>query len=198
MYNRKRIARGAGTAVAAWALVGLLVMSTGVAYAVPLAGIGGFTISADRITSDSMTLYHGVGDTSEIDAYPQAMIELTDAKMLDMRLAKTFDVNAIPGLSGTAKLRIDTDGQTVGDAVLVKSTAMSARGATFKQFAIEERNTTDPRTAFTMRADDGIVMQDAEIRAHYLATNHITLSHMSLVVCYNPDNTDNTYEYGPC
>lgn len=197
MYNRKRIARGAGTAVAVWALVGLLVMSTGVAYALPLAGIGGFTVSADRITSDGMTLYHGVGDTSEIDAYPQAIVELTETEMIDMSLTKTMDVSGVPGLSGTAKLRIDSAGRTQGSAVVVKSSALTANGATFEQFAIDERNTTDPRTAFTMRADEGMEMRDARIRAHYLATNSISLSDMSLVMCYDPDG-DGAYEYGAC
>jgi hypothetical protein len=197
MYDRKRIAQGAGTAIAVWALVAMLVLSTGVAYAVPLSGIGGFKIYASEIRADSLTLYPGVDDTSEMSAYPQAVVELQNARLDDLSLHKKINANSIPGLSGEARLSIFTSGTTDSGNVLVKTSALEAQGATFNSFTIDEQPTSDPRDSFSLDAGGDVTLQNAGIRAHYLATNQLQLPSFTLVFCYNPDG-DDTWEYGPC
>lgn len=196
MYDRTRIARGAGAAVAVWALIGLLVMSTGVAFALPLAGIGGFKVSATEITADRMTLYPGSADTSNTSAYPQAVVELKDVNAQNLQVVKNFNLNYY-GLSGDARLVLWSRGTADGGAMLLKSSALTATDAAFTDFDIDESNTSDISTQLEITSQNAVEMDDAELRAHYLATNQIRVPDLRLAVCYDPDD-DGTWEYGPC
>lgn len=198
MYNRKRITRGAGVALAVWGAIGLIIMSTGVAYAVPLAGLGGFNIAADEISANNMLLYQGVGDTSTMEHYPQTIVELQDVTLDGLWLYKTFDMDKAPGLTGQARVYLWTGGETTADNVLVKSSALSTDGgATFRDFAVTERGGSRPGTQFQITADDGITLEQPRINAHYLASSKLTVRETKLVVCYDYDE-DDEYEMGTC
>lgn len=196
MYDRTRIARGVGTAVAVWALVGLLVMSTGVAFALPLAGIGGFNVSATEITADRLTLYPGSADTSNTSRYPQAVVELKNVDAQNLQLVKHFNLDYY-GLSGNARLVIWSRGATDGGAMLLKSSVVSANGASFTDFGIDESNTSDVSTRLEVTSQNEVDLDDPELRTHYLATNQIQVPDLRLAVCYDPDN-DDAWESGPC
>ncbi|WP_136716643.1 PKD domain-containing protein [Halorientalis salina] len=202
MYNRTRVARGTGAAVAVWALVGWIVISTGVAYALPLAGIGGFTITAEEVTADSLLLYPGVGDTSERDAYPQTISELQNTDLVDLAVTKTIDLNSTPGLSGNLRMDLVSQGQTTGTSVVLKSSVLRSEGAAFEQFEIRELNSSDTFGQFEIESGGPVTLggsgsEPVKIRAHYLATNSISVSNLKLGVCYDPDD-DSDYEYGSC
>jgi hypothetical protein len=181
MYDRTRIARGAGTAVAVWALVGLLVMSTGVAFALPRAGIGGFNVSATEIAADQLTLYPGSADTSNTSGYPQAVVELKNVDAQNLQLVKHFNLDYY-GLSGNARLVIWSRGATDGGAMLLKSSVVSANGVSFTDFGIDESNTSDVSTRLEVTSQSEVDLNDPDLR---------------LAVCYDPDN-DDAWEYGPC
>jgi hypothetical protein len=187
MYDRSRMAQGAGASLALWALIGLLVTSTGVAYALPLGGVGGFVVNGSQVTAEDITLYPGVDDTSERSAYPQAVVELQSVQIQDLTLRKTIPVDAIPGLSGTATLSIVSSGTTEADRILLKSSALTSDRAIFQQLQIDEQPVDDPSSQFTLRADGdpGLELQNANIRAHYLTTSSITLPQLSLTVDYD-------------
>jgi hypothetical protein len=197
MYNRKRIARGAGTAIAVWALVGLLVMSTGTAYALPLAGIGGFTISAEEIEANNMFMYPGSGSTEQVDTYPQMIVEMEGAVLTDLRLRKTIDVSGVAGLSGNLSIRFVSNGQTDSSDVLVKTSAIESRETEFEDFLIDDMNGTSPGSRFKIESQGPVTLKQSNIRAHYLATDSISLPNLQMVACYDPDG-DGEYDYGPC
>jgi hypothetical protein len=197
MYNRKRIARGAGTAIAVWALVGLLVMSTGTAYALPLAGIGGFTISAEEIGANNMFMYPGSGSTEQVDTYPQMIVEMEGAVLTDLRLRKTIDVSGVAGLSGNLSIRFVSNGQTDSSDVLVKTSAIESRETEFEDFLIDDMNGTSPGSRFKIESQGPVTLKQSNIRAHYLATDSISLPNLQMVACYDPDG-DGEYDYGPC
>jgi len=197
MYDRQRIARGAGAAIAVWALAGLLITSTGVAYAVPLAGVGGFRITADEISADSLVLYPGVGDTSERDVYPQTTVELQGTELENLRAFKDIDLDRTPVFSGQLRFLLTNRGTVEGNAVLLKTSALESRSATFDGFAIEDDGAGDARTAFEIRSTDGATFEDADIRAHYLTTDTLTSSNLMIHACWDRDG-DGSFEYGPC
>lgn len=197
MYDRERIARGAGAAIAVWALVGLVIMSTGVAYAVPLAGVGGFVITADEIRSDTLVLYPGVGDTSERDVYPQALVELRDTRLRGLRAYKDLDLTRTPVFTGELRFLLTNRGTLRGESILLKSSALEAEDATFDDFAIEDEATGDVRTSFEISSTGGATLEDADIRAHYLTSNTLRSSNLMIYACWDRDN-DGSYEYGPC
>lgn len=198
MYNRERIARGIGAALAIWGLIGFLILSTGVAYAAPLAGIGGFNIAATEISADNMLLYPGVGDTSTMERYPQTIVELQDVILQDLWLYKTFDLSKARGVKGQARVYFIVDGTSNAESIVVKSTAMATEGeATFQDFAIDEHTSSDPRGQFEISADGPVALERPRINAHYLASGSITLSSTHLMMCYDPDGDDD-YEIGNC
>ena len=197
MYDRQRVARGAGAAIAIWALIGLVFLSSGVAYAVPLAGIGGFNATIGVVESESLALYPSVGDTSERDAYPQTVIELSDTRLNDLEAYKDLDVSSIPGLTGTARFRLAGRGDIDSGDVLLKSSALTADDAQFDGFAIEDQGNESVDTSFEIFANEGARLENVEIRAHYLTASSVELSSLALGVCYDSDD-DGTWERGPC
>ena len=204
MYNRKRIARGAGTAVATWALIGLLVMSTGVAYALPLAGVGGFNITASQITADDMVLYPGVEGTDSEENFPQTVVQLSNTEIQEFGLTKDLDMGSLPmsPLPGTVRIKFMSPGGTDGGNILVKSTALRADQATFNDFLTNDTNASDARGRWSIRSDGPVTLQGTDrsgvqIRAHYLAADQISITDLRFFACYDVDN-DGTFEWGPC
>ena len=197
MYDRERVARGAGTAIAIWVLIALTFLSTGVTYAAPLAGLGGFNVTVGVVEADSLALYPTVGDTSEREAYPQAIVELQNTELKNLDAYKDLDLDLYPGMSGTARFRLASSGRVDGGNALLKTSTLSADDATFRTFSIEDEDTGDVRTSFEIFADDGARLENVEIRAHYFTTSSIALSELSLAVCHDSDD-DGTWERGPC
>jgi PKD repeat protein len=197
MYDRQRVARGAGAAIAVWALIGLVFLSSGVAYAVPLAGFGGFNASIGVVEADSLALYPSVGDTSEQDAYPQTVIELSNTQLTDLEAYKDLDVSTVPGLSGTARFRLAGRGDIDSGDVLLKSSALTADDAQFDGFVIEDSGNESVDSSFEIFANDRARLESVNIKAHYLTASSVELSNLALGVCYDSNN-DGTWERGPC
>lgn len=208
MYNKRIFGKGMGASFAVLAAIALLVMSTGTAYAVPLAGIGGFTIQADKLTAESAIIYPGVDDTSNQDAYPMAVIEQKDVKIKGMKLMKEINVAKMPGLSGNARIVMTADGTVTADQQMVKVSNIDAKTATFNQQVIDESNSNNPSQSFGIWMGDASKKQDklqngrlvdmnndgpaqkltnATITAHYLASSSISLPGLSLQVQYDDD-----------
>jgi len=186
-----------GATLAVWGLIALVVASTGVAYAAPIAGVGGFNLMASEITADEIVLYPGVDDTSGEGTFPQTVAELRNAGLQDLTLYKTFDLESTPGMVGQARLQLNNHGEVDGGNVVVKSSAITSGQATFEGFELDESNTNDPSTALTIRSERGTELTDAGIQAHYLAADSIALENLQLQICYDPDN-DGRWEYGNC
>lgn len=206
MYEKITFLKGTAASIGVVALIGLLVMATGTAYAVPLAGVGGFTIEADRVTAEEVVIYPGVDDTSEQSAYPMAVVEQRNVEIEGLRQMKTLDVGSMPGLSGQARLVITSDETVTADEQVLKFSKLEAETATFNGQVIDEHNSDDPTRKFEISSGsfdgrtvdiskDGPAqdLQNVEIQAHYLASNQISLPGMEFSVQYDGDD-DGTFE----
>lgn len=210
MYNRSLLAKGTTASFAVVALVAVLVLHTGTAYAVPLAGVGGFTVKADEIRGQDAHIYVGADDTSQREAVPMAVTELESSEIEGLQLIKTQSVESFPGLSGNAKVVISgTDTVTTGNQIL-KATSIEAEEAVLREQVVDESPASDPNDRFTIDAQGnasegetvdpttdsdkpGLVLKNATINAHYLATNRISIPGQTITVAYDPDG-DGTYE----
>lgn len=205
MYNKRTFGKGLGASFVVLIVVTLVVFSTS-AYAVPLAGIGGFTIKADELTAESAFIYPGVDDTSNQAAYPMAVVEQKDVKIENLRLLKTFDVSNVPGLSGNARVVITASDTVTVDQQMIKVSNIQAETATFNQQVIDESNSDDPANQFGIwsgnaaeeKVQDGRIVDlnnegpaqrltNTTITAHYLASSSISIPGMSLEVQYDED-----------
>jgi hypothetical protein len=215
MYNKHTLGKSLGASFAVLVVIALLVMSSGVAYAVPLAGIGGFTIQADKLTAESAMIYPGVDDTSNQEAYPMAVVEQKNVTIEGLRLIKPLDVSSIPGLSGNARIVLTANGTVTADQQMVKITNLKAETATFNQQVIDESNSDNPSRAFGLWMGDASKSQNklqngrivdlssdgpaqklvnTEIQAHYLASSSISLPGLGLQVQYDSDGDGNYNE----
>jgi len=212
MYDKAKLAKSTGASLGVVALVGLVFLSTGTAFALPISGIGGFLIQADQIEGDDLLLYPGLADGSNQENYPHAIVELRNNEIEGLRLTKTFDLSDYTDVvDGRARLVIESSGDPVTiNRLLLKTPELNADTATFSGLTISENDSDELEESFSIRApsdppetrqidleggeNPGLMLEDAEIRATYLATDEITLPNLALRFELDTDG-DGDYEY---
>lgn len=215
MYDKLTFGKSLGASFGVLAVIAVVVLSTSTAFAVPLAGVGGFQINADRITADSMVIYPGVADTSNQDAYPMAVIEQKNAEIDGMELIKELSVDSVPGLSGNARFVMTTEDTVEVDEQMIKVSQFGADTGTFNQQVIDETNSDDPSEKFgiwsgdaaenegkledgrivDIKSDDKAqVLENAEINVHYLASKKLIAPGVGIQLQYDSDADGNYNE----
>lgn len=210
MYDKKLFAKSMGASFSVLAVIALIIISSGTAYALPLAGVGGFTIKADKITASDQILYPGVDDTSKQKAYPVAVVEQKNTRIKNLVLIKKLPIDKVPMLNGNARIVISSDKGTVQtDKQILKASHIQARNATFGGQMIDDKP-SGYEDSFAIRngpevqangkivnvsgSQPAVVLKDAKIQAHYLATSQISLPGLGIDVQYDPDG-DGTYQH---
>ena len=216
MYDKKVLAKGTAVSFGVVALVAMLIVSSGMAFAAPLSGIGGFTINADELRGDDLYLYPGVSDTSEREGIPVATAEFSAVEIDGLELTKSFE--DIPAIGGNARVVITSTDTVTADSLLVKQSKLTADSSTFNGLLIDEENAERPSDQFKQVApstaeqrtegvdagqppktidlsnasNPGIVLQNASIQAHYQAVNEISIPGITLATEYDA-NGDGDY-----
>lgn len=204
---------GAGLLVALWAVVGLVIVSSGVAVSVPLSGGGGFTVAAEYLSAERSVSTPGETDSTATEQRPTAVFELSESTATNLRVQKTLAIDQLPGLNGNIRLGISS-GRAEIEGVVLKTDRLQAERAVFRGFVIDERNRDSIFDQFVSTAgpnpqqtagepvdvegsgnEPGIELQTARINAYSLTADRAQLSNLNLVVAYDPDS-DGTYEYG--
>jgi hypothetical protein len=212
MYDKSLLAKSIGASFGVVAIVAFVFVSTGTAYALPVSGIGGFSIQADQIEGDDMLLYPGVHETNTDTDRPVAVVELRRNVIDGLQLEKTIDLDALSGnvLTGNFRLVIGAGDGVEAQRLLLKTPSLTADDAVFSGLEIENRGGDDLNRVFDIEApsdpdietrrinltggeNPGLTLDNADIQATYLATDQISLPDMSLDVEYDPDG-DGTYE----
>jgi hypothetical protein len=156
MYDKSILAKSTGASLGVVAIVGLLFVSTGTAFAMPVAGIGGFTISADTIEGEGMVLYPGSSDAENStdvssnsnagvnNQYPVGVVELDSTEIDGMALKKVFDLeNETSGvMPGKARIVISASDNVTSETLMMKTPQLAADEAKFSGMEIDE-NTVD-------------------------------------------------------
>ena len=216
MYDKKVLAKGTAASFGVVALVAMLIVSSGMAFAVPLAGVGGFTINADELRGDDLYLYPGVTDSSSREGLPVATAEFSAVEIDGLELTK--EVTGLPGIGGNARVVITSTDTVTADSLLVKQSKLQADQSTFNGLLIDEENSDDASEQFkqvapstaeqrtegvdggqapkTINLQDasnpGIVLKNASIQAHYQAVNEISIPGLTLAVEHDA-NGDGDY-----
>lgn len=141
--------------------------------AVPIAGVGGFTIEADTITISNFKLLPHMGETSEKKAVPQVTTQM-NAKIKGLKLYKDFD------LPGGKKVRamVSATGEVKSNGMVLDMTKLTGDHS-FKKLTIQEHQSNDFRKKFEMKAPS-LILKKPKITAHYLYNNSISLPGMTL------------------
>ncbi|MFD1587796.1 DUF6230 family protein [Halorientalis brevis] len=217
MYDKSILAKSTGASLGVVAVVGMLFLSTGTAFAAPISGIGGFVIEADTITGDDFILYPGAGDAENTSQYPQGIVELNAVTIDNLKLIKRFNLNQYNVADANARLVITAGGgssNVTSGQLLLKTPELSADKAQFSGLEIDEENANDSQAGLhnvlTLRApanateasvtrqvnltggsNPALLLEGAQIRATYLATNTITLPDLGLEVQLDTNNNGN-------
>lgn len=200
MYDRKRLVTGTGASLLIVGFVGLLVLSSGTAYATAMAsaGGGGFTVEADEIRSDEFLLYPSAGESDQGQT-PVVVVEQRGVEIDGLVLTREQE---IPMMDGTMEIVFTADETVTADQQYIKMSGQSAANATFNGQVINAQQSDDPAEQFEQTAGEnadpeqgrltningeapGMVQKDAEIEMVYLASNEISLPGLEVDVNYN-------------
>lgn len=198
MYDIKRLVGGTGVSFLAVALVGLIILSSGTAYAAPLASSNGFTVEADEIRADEFLLYPSSGEDSA-GSTPVVVVEQRDVAIDGLRLTREQDV---PMMDGTMEISFTADKTVRADQQYIKLTELDAEKSTFNGQVITAKPSQNPERQFQQAAGEnadpedgyltdinggepGMVQKDVEIEMVYLASNEISLPGLNVDVEYN-------------
>lgn len=205
MHDKSRLLKGTGASIAVVALIGLIVVSTGTAFATSVAGVGGFTIEADEIRIEGLTIYPGTTDTSgQSGKIPAATQEMQSVEIDGLYLNKT---QSLP-MGGQMKMTITATGTVESEEQVLKASYVQAEKATLKGQVIDEQN-QEPQFSIHSCSNDSfdghtidikpdcsgpdVVLKDPHIRGHYLATNRIVLPGQKILISWDKDG-DGDYE----
>lgn len=206
-YDRERFGRGLSISILVVVLIVGLVLSTNTAYAMAVAGVGGFTIEADSIESEEAIIYPGSGETAGEGESAQILIEHRNIEIDSLELTKEVDVSSVPGLSGEASLSVTSDETVTADEQMLKVSELNAEESTLSPLVVQERETDQVEESFDLTAGDaaspendtrltsldgdsdepGLYIEDAELTAHYLATSTINIPDLGLEIDYDGD-----------
>ncbi|AFO57381.1 MULTISPECIES: DUF6230 family protein [unclassified Natrinema] len=202
MYRRKRLAVGTCASFLVVAIVGLVVLSSGTAYATAMATAdgSGFTVTADEIRSDEFLLYPSVGENTE-GTTPVAVVEQRGVEIDGMVLSGE---KSIPMIDGSMEISFAADETVKADQQYIKLTNLQAEEATFNGQVVNAQASDNPEKQFQQTAGEnadpedgyltdisgdspGMVQKDVEMDAVYLASNEITLPGLDVDVEFHPD-----------
>lgn len=162
MYDTSTFRKGLLVSFGVVLLVVLLFTSTGVGYAVAVAGVGDITVSAQSITGDGLEIHPTTSD--EASGQPMMIYEFDNATIDGLRLSKSI---AIPHANETITITATADDSVTTDHLLLKSNAVQAHNTTFSSIKADETHGTRPSDSITVNVgngglDDGRIVEGSD------------------------------------
>ncbi|RDI36659.1 DUF6230 family protein [Falsibacillus pallidus] len=159
-------------------LLGALLVSiglSGVAYAVPLAGVGDFYVEFDNLEGDGYTFYPKMGETSSSKSAPQGTNLIEKLTIKNLKLYKDFKV-------GDQWLRVEiTASKPVQITGLQQDASLIQANAKFSNLVLKENYSSDWTKQFK-QSSSHITLGSAKLKTHYLFQKTITMNGMKLTV----------------
>ncbi|WP_462408763.1 DUF6230 family protein [Neobacillus sp. Marseille-QA0830] len=158
--------------------LGLLLVSfgvSGVAYAVPIAGVGDFYVEFDKLEGTGYTFYPKMGETSSADSAPQGTNLIENLTITNLQLYKDFNV-------GNQWIRVKiTASKPVQITGLQHDAGLIEADATFQDLVLQEKHSDDWQKQF-QQTSSKIVLEHAKLKTHYLFQKTINMNGMKLTV----------------
>ncbi|MFW5974131.1 MAG: hypothetical protein ACOCPZ_01970 [Natrialbaceae archaeon] len=197
-YDKATFGKGLSASILILALIGGLVLSTNTAYAMSVAGVGGFTVEADQITAEDSIIYPGSGETAGEGETSQILIEQRDVEIEGLTLTKEVPTSDLPGIDEDAAIVISSDETVTADEQMLKVSDIQAGETEFGPQVIQESDSSEVEESFDIRQGEnaegelendtrladmdsdgpGQHLEDAELQTHYLASSTISIPDM--------------------
>ncbi|WP_409304308.1 DUF6230 family protein [Peribacillus sp. SCS-155] len=159
-------------------LLGLLLVSfgiTGVAYAVPIAGVGDFYVEFDKLEGSGYKFYPKLGETSAEDSAPQGTNLIEKLTITNLQLYKDFKAG-----DGWIRVKI-TASKPVQISGLQHDAGLIEANAKFSNLALAEKHSDDWQKQF-QQTSSTIILENAKLKTHYLFQETINMAGMKLTV----------------
>lgn len=156
-------------------IIGFFGMS-GKAYALPLTGMGNFTVSFDKLVGTGYTFYPKLGETGHSSASPLGRNKIDHLTVYGLKITK--DLKLPTGQE--IELQISSS-KPVKIQGLVQDSSLLHGDASFSHLTLQEHNTQDWTKQFT-KSSSQITLRNASLVTDYLYQNEITLNGMTLSI----------------
>ncbi|AVX20079.1 hypothetical protein SAMN02745885_00943 [Carboxydocella sporoproducens DSM 16521] len=179
--------------------------------AMPLAGVGGFVIEADKITGTNFELIPSVADTNLSNkeqeswtAFPQSQTTMDTVSIWGLRLYKNIDLSHL-GFPVANYVQVLVEANTTeskyvsGTQLLMNADYIEAEQIDFGDLQMDENMRTDHPNLVTgddQKADIGmkassVTLTRAKINAHYMSTKTMSIPGMKLTLhLYDSNNRE--------
>lgn len=185
MENAMQLVEGATSKKVFWSalaagmmVLGLLLVSfgiSGVAYAVPIAGVGDFYVEFDKLVGNGYTFYPKMGETSSSDSSPQGVNIMDNLVIDNLQLYKDFKV-------GSQWIRVKiTASKPVQITGLEHDASLIQADAKFTNLVLKENHSDDWQKQFKQTSTQ-IILEHAKLKTHYLFQRTINMNGMRLTV----------------
>jgi hypothetical protein len=183
--DKKRFFVSLGASFGGLGVLLTTLFSTGTAFAAfPIAGVGGFVVSAKSIHGEGFQQFATVGATSEKSSYPQAGIKLNTVTIKGLQLTKDLDVSSqFGGLISKVRVQIsaDPDKEVTGGEVEMHVSGITADDAQFNSLDINESYSTDPTHKINLAAS-ALDLTNALMNTHSMHASSMSIPGMSVKV----------------
>ncbi|NRD78092.1 hypothetical protein HPT25_11910 [Bacillus sp. BRMEA1] len=175
MTSKKVFFSALATGIIALALLLVSFGISGVAYAVPIAGVGDFYVEFDHLEGTGYTFYPKMGETSAEASAPQGTNLIDRLTIQNLKLYKDFNV-------GGQWIRVEiTASQPVQISGLEQDAASIQANANFSNLVLAEKHSSDWQKQFKQTSST-IVLDHAKIKTHYLFQKTMSMNGMKVVV----------------
>jgi hypothetical protein len=149
---------------------------TGKAYALPMAGIGDFTVSFDKLVGSGYIFYPKLGETGTSSSSPLGRNKIDKLTVYGLNITK--DLTLPTGKKVEIQIKASKPVQISG---LIQDSSFLKGDAQFTQLALAEHHTSDWTKQFT-QTSTGITLRNASLITDYLFQNQVTLNGMTLSI----------------
>lgn len=148
---------------------------SGVAYAVPIAGVGDFYVEFDKLVGNGYTFYPKMGETSTSDSAPQGTNIIENLTIDNLQLYKDFKV-------GNEWIRVKiAASKPVQISGLEHDASLIQADAKFENLVLQEKHSDDWMKQFQQKSTQ-ITLEHAKLKTHYLFQKTINMNGMKLTV----------------
>lgn len=189
MYNKTLFAKSFGAALGVLLIIAAIGVYGGLAYAVPVAGMGSYTTMGEDIEASEVVVHPTVeeGDNT------MTVVELRDTTIEGLEIRKNV---------GGVDIVVSADNTVESEEMLIKASNIEAQGSDVMGAEVDANTVGEANRDFEVRCgaqqveegggrtvdiqtdvgDNCLHLEQWEIETHYLVTNEISIPDLSISV----------------
>lgn len=169
--------------------VGLIgvIMASDVALGVPMAGVGGFTVTFDELRGEGLQQNPTIGEVEDCPAFPAAQTQMERAEADNLQLYRDFNLpDRAPGDADTFRLVISADSAEY-TGLTQEFTSLQSDELIFPQGQQVQHQPSGPVEEQFQITGEEVIIRGGVVHAQAQFTESISLSGSSVSLETDPD-----------